>query len=68
MNQLKGRLEMGVALLKFIDNRRQQTGDANFAIGIERAVIERELRELEQEISVTPETKKAELVRVRRRR
>jgi hypothetical protein len=68
MNQLKGRLEMSVALLKFIDNRRQQTGDANFAIGIERAVIERELRELEQGSPVTSEAPKPEFVRVRRRR
>jgi hypothetical protein len=68
MNYLKERLERGAALLEFIDRRREETRCPKIAASIERAVVDRELRELEEEMRRLPATPERQVVRVRRSR
>jgi hypothetical protein len=49
MDRLKDRLERGAALLAIIDRSRQDTGDPNLGANIERMVIDRVIRELEED-------------------
>jgi hypothetical protein len=50
------RLKHGVALLALIDARRAKTNCASVGAGIERCIIERELRELEGDLSADGST------------
>ena len=68
MNYLKERLERGAALLEFIDRRRVESRCPKIAASIERAVIERELRDLEDDMRRHPAAVDPQVVRVRRSR
>ena len=68
MNDLKERLQLSKALLDAIDHRRQEYGDKTFALDIERAVIDRELRDLEAGSPISHRTPEPQPVRLRRRR
>jgi hypothetical protein len=49
MDRLKERLERSAALLAIIDRSREDTGDPNLGANIERIVIDRVIRELEED-------------------
>jgi hypothetical protein len=46
MMTLVERLNIGAEILMLIDRKRAETGDPNFAAGIERAVLDSHLSEL----------------------
>lgn len=54
MNDIKTRLERSAAVLAMIDHRRRQTRDRNLGAGLERFIVERELRELAEESIALP--------------
>ena len=64
---IRERLTLCANLLGQIDRHRAQTEDAGRGASIERRIIERELRELEEDILADPGALAAELVRVRPR-
>jgi hypothetical protein len=64
----KERLDMCATLLGEIDRYRARTKDPGQGISIEHRIIERELRELEEDILADPGTLEAQLVRVRPKR
>ena len=47
-------IELCEAILALIDRKRFETGDPNFGTGVERLVIDRQIRELESEILDNP--------------
>lgn len=49
MTRLKERLERGVVLLDIIERSRQISGDPNVGANIERMLINRVIRELEED-------------------
>jgi hypothetical protein len=49
------RLERGARLLAIIGERREATGDSQLGAGVERFIIDRELRELEPDTPDVPE-------------
>jgi hypothetical protein len=61
MLTLAERLNLGAEILTLIDRKRDQTGDSNFAAGIERAVLDSHLRELD-DAPVVEATPKEQLV------
>jgi len=50
----KERLSIGAGLLEAIEQHRTRTQDAGRGSGMERRIIERELRELEEDILADP--------------
>ena len=54
----KERLAFGEATLAVIDQRRRQTQDVGLGAGIERFIINRELRELEEDVLLDPRARK----------
>jgi hypothetical protein len=61
----KERLSICVGLLNAIDQHRDRTQDTGRGCGIERRIIDRELRELEEDILADPGELESQLVRVR---
>lgn len=49
MTEIKTRLERSAAVLAVIDYRRRQTRNRNLGYGLERFIVERELKELADE-------------------
>jgi hypothetical protein len=64
----KERLGICAKLLGEIDGHRARTKDSGLGISIEHRIIERELRELEEDILADPGALEAQLVRVRPKR
>ena len=62
---IKERLTICANLLNEIDRHRASTGDAGRGSGIERRIIDRELREIEEDIFNDPGALAAQLVRLR---
>ena len=59
----KDRLERAVRALAVVERRRSETGDTKLGAGLERFIVRRELRELEQEILENPGPLEVFLVR-----
>ena len=59
----KDRLERGVRVLTVLDERRTETGNASLGAGIERFIVSREMRDLEEEILADPGALEAFLVK-----
>ena len=66
--EIKERLAICADLLDQIDQYRARTGDAGRGSGIERRIIERELREIEEDILNDPGALASQLVKVRTNR
>ncbi len=64
----KERLRLCAGLLDQIDQYRIRSNDAGRGASIERRIIDRELRDLEEDISNDPGALASQLVPVRRRR
>ena len=64
----KQRLEIGADLLTAIERNRARTADAGLGAGIERSIVNRELRELERDILADPGALESRIVKVRPRR
>ena len=64
----KERLGICANLLDEIDGYRARTTDPGLGSSIEHGIIERELRELEEDILADPGALESQLVRVRPRR
>ena len=58
MISAKDRLAFGAATLAVIDQRREQTQDVGLGAGSERFIINRELRELEEDVLLDPGARK----------
>ncbi|MCL4393347.1 MAG: hypothetical protein M1482_00755, partial [Chloroflexi bacterium] len=54
MSSTRQRLELCQTVLALIEAKRKQTGDESLGSRIERAILEGELRDLEQEILDNP--------------
>jgi hypothetical protein len=54
VNDIKTRLERSAAVLAVIDYRRRQTNDCTVGSGLERFIVERELKELAEESMAAP--------------
>lgn len=67
-NDIQSRLQRATMLLAIIDRRRLETRDANLGAGLERYLLNRELRELEElpEPAVAVSQASTSPVRVRR--
>ena len=61
----KNRLELRAALLELIDRHRNETGDPDLGYEIERAILEEDLRQIQQDIFSNPGALEAQLVPVR---
>jgi hypothetical protein len=59
-------IEQCEAILSFIARKRVETGDATLGTGVERLVIDRQIRELEREVLDNPGAIEPWLVRRRR--
>jgi len=66
MNATRDRLQRGVATLESLARRRKETKSPLFGYDTERAIIDRELRELEADIAAHPGALEAFLARPRR--
>ncbi len=66
MNDTVRRIELCEAILSLIDRKRVETGDATLGTGIERLVIDRQIREVEREVLDNPGEFERYLVRRRR--
>jgi len=66
MSSAKDRTKLCGAVLALIDQARQETGDESLALGIERAVLEMQFRELEADILEDPGAIEPWLIRRRR--
>ena len=60
------RLELCEAILSLIGQKRAETGDETLGASIERAVLDTQFQELEQEIQETPGAIEPWLIRRRR--
>lgn len=67
MNNTYERLKEGAATLEQLQRRRSETKTPRFGYDTERAIIDRELRDLERDILANPGALESQLVRVRRR-
>ena len=65
MSSAVDRLNLCEAVLGLIEKKRAETGDENLASGIERAVLELQMREIEAEILENPGAFEPWLVRRR---
>jgi hypothetical protein len=54
VTDIKTRLERGAAALAVIDYRRRQTRDQSLGRGLERFILERELKDLAEERVAAP--------------
>jgi hypothetical protein len=54
MSNAADRLKLGEAVLALIEKRRAETGDQSLGSGIERAVLDMQIRELEADILEDP--------------
>lgn len=66
MSSTAERLRLYEAILALIDERRTESGDLSLGQAIERAVIESQFRELENEILENPGPIEPWLIRLRR--
>jgi len=66
MGDTKNRMELSEAILALIEKKRIQTGDETLGADIERAIIEGQFTELENEILENPGAIEPWLVRRRR--
>ena len=65
MADVSERLTRGAAVLKLLERRRIETGLPDLGTSIERSVISRELRELEEEILRNPGALASQFARIR---
>ncbi|MCS7025676.1 MAG: hypothetical protein NZV14_12820 [Bryobacteraceae bacterium] len=65
MRSIKERLEQGVLILEILDGRRDKTSTPTLGRDMEWSLIERELRELEEDILADPGALEKFLVRKR---
>jgi len=66
MSTTTDRLELCEAILDLIEQRRAVTGDGTLAASIERAVLESQMKELENDIFENPGAIEPWLIRLRR--
>jgi hypothetical protein len=66
MSSTSDRLELCEAILDLIEQKRAVTGDETLAASIERAVVESQIKELENEIFDNPGAIEPWLIRLRR--
>ncbi len=66
MGTTTDRLDLCEAVLEVIERKRAETGDETLGASIERAVLESQMKELENEILENPGAIEPWLVRVRR--
>ena len=66
MSNTTDRLELFAAILALIESKRSDTGDPELASTVERAVIDSQFRELEDEILKDPGAIEPWLIRRRR--
>ncbi len=64
MKDLKHRLQRGARLITLLDLRRELAGDGNLGSNIERMIIDRELRDLADQIRKEPGPLAPHLARV----
>ena len=60
------RLDLCEAILDLIERKRAETGDETLGASIERAVLESQIKELENEIFENPGAIEPWLIRIRR--
>ena len=63
MNNTVHRIELCESILSLIERKRVETGDATLGSGVERLVIDRQIRELEREMFDDPGAMEPWLVR-----
>ena len=66
MSTTADRLELFEAILALIEHKREQTGDERLAAGIERAVVDSQMKEIESEIFENPGAIEPWLIRRKR--
>jgi hypothetical protein len=66
MSNAKDRLELYEAIVALIEHKRAETNDPNLAAAVERAVLDSQFRELEDEILDNPGAIEPWLIRKRR--
>lgn len=66
MSNTTDRLDLFAAILALIESKRSDTGDPELASAVERAVIDSQFRELEDEILKDPGAIEPWLIRRRR--
>ncbi len=66
--ETRERLVKEMEILQGLDSRRSEELSPELGQSIERQILDRELRELEQDILADPGALESQLVRVRRRR
>ena len=66
MGTTTDRLDLCGAILDLIERKRAETGDETLGASIERAVLESQMKELENEIFENPGAIEPWLIRVRR--
>ena len=66
MGSTTDRLELCEAVLELIEKKRAECGDETLGASIERAVLESQMRELENEIFDNPGAIEPWLIRLRR--
>jgi len=66
MSTTTDRLELCEAILDLIEQKRAATGDETLAASIERAVLESQIKDLENEIFENPGAIEPWLIRLRR--
>lgn len=66
MSNAKDRLELYEAIVALIERKRAETNDPNLAAAVERAVLDSQFRELEDEILDNPGAIEPWLIRKRR--
>jgi hypothetical protein len=65
MENTRYRLELTAAILDLIDRYRRQAGDQDLGSDVERVVIERQWKDLEDDILRDPGAFESQLVRIR---
>ena len=66
MSTTADRLDLFEAILALIEQKRTETGDANLAAGIERAIMDNQMKDLESEIFENPGAIEPWLIRRKR--
>lgn len=66
MSSTTDRLDLCEAILDLIERKRAETGDETLGASIERAVLESQMKELENEILEDPGAIEPWLIRIRR--
>ena len=66
MGTTTDRLDLCEAVLEVIERKRAETGDETLGASIERAVLESQMKELENEIFENPGAIEPWLIRIRR--